>query len=107
MKKLLAVAGAVLAFGWAAVYAGGIANPDRLNARNAVLNADKASASCETSCSYAQSDKRACPKAASCPQRASCAKDAGSCPKVADSSAKSSCSKAATCPMGKKAKTTK
>ena len=88
MKKLLILTGVVAALGLLSAYAGGIANPENLSARAAVLDAGKVPSTC------------ACP----CPQCGSapcCCKAA--CPKAVTGSKATTCSKTATCPKGSKA----
>lgn len=108
MKKLLTLAGALVALGMFAAYAGGIANPERLNARNAVLNAGPSAA--ESSCPYARCDPASCPRdAKDCPLLANCPK-AAKCPKAScakSKQAKNAGDAASSCPIAKKAKATR
>lgn len=105
MKKILTLAGALVALGMFAAHAGGIVNPERLNARNAVLNAGPSAA--ESSCPYARCDPSACPRGKEdCPLLASCPK-AAKCPKAQcakSPKAQSACAAAPSCPIAKKAK---
>jgi hypothetical protein len=111
MKKLLMIAGAVAALGMLTAYAGGIVNPESLNARGAVLNAGKATASADCPCPCAQCGKapcccgKACPKLASCPKGGECPKAwcaKGECPKAA--CPKGPCAASQACPKAAKAK---
>lgn len=115
MKKFLILAGVVAALGMLTAHAGGIVNPDSLNARGAVLNAGKATTSADCPCPCVQCGKApccckaACPKLTNCPKGGECPK--ASCPKADCPRAKGECPKdpcgpraaSKDCPLAKKA----
>lgn len=97
MKKIVALAGIAAMLGLFNVYAGGIANPESLNARDAVLDADKTSS--DSPAATACPKGMTCPKAATCPKGMTCSKGtkaSASCPK-----AKGKSKADASCPVAK------